>query len=76
METVASKLTKKYQATIPESVRRVLQLKAGDTIAFEIEGDEIYLRKVNPTDVAFHQSLQATLTEWASKADDEAYRDL
>ncbi len=76
METVTSKLTKKYQATIPEPVRRQLHLEAGDSIAFDIEGDEIHLRKSRPVDLVFAQSLEKTMNEWASEADEEAYRDL
>jgi len=76
MQTSTSKLTKKYQATIPEPVRRVLHLEAGDAIAFDIEGDAIHLRKARMLDLAFAKSLEGTLTEWSSEADEEAYRDL
>lgn len=76
MDTATSKLTKKYQATIPQPVRRLLHLEAGDTIAFDIEGDDVYLRKARPVDLAFARSLEDTLSEWASEADEEAYRDL
>lgn len=76
METATSKLTKKYQATIPEPVRRLLHLEAGDAIAFDIEGGDIHLRKARPVDLAFTQSLEGTLSEWVSEADEEAYRDL
>jgi AbrB family looped-hinge helix DNA binding protein len=76
VETATSKLTKKYQATIPEPVRRVLQLKAGDAVAFDIEGDSIKLRKARSVDLAFAHSLEGTLSEWMSAADEDAYRDL
>ncbi|MGB1110184.1 MAG: AbrB/MazE/SpoVT family DNA-binding domain-containing protein [Gammaproteobacteria bacterium] len=76
METATSKLTKKYQATIPEPVRRRLHLGAGDSIAFDIQGDEVHLRKARSVDIAFAKSLEPTLSEWASEADEEAYRDL
>ena len=76
METATSKLTKKYQATIPEPVRRHLHLKAGDAIAFEINGDQVQLRKARPVDLAFARTLEDTLNEWTSAADEEAYRDL
>jgi len=76
MQTVTSKLTKKYQATIPEQVRRLLHLEAGDAIAFDIEDDDVHIRKARPVDIAFVQSLEGTLNEWASEADEEAYRDL
>ncbi len=76
MRTATSKLTKKYQATIPEPVRRLLHLEAGDAIAFDIEDTDVHLRKARPVDLAFAQSLEGTLNEWASEADEEAYRDL
>ena len=76
METATSKLTKKYQATIPEPVRRLLHLDAGDAITFDIDGEDVHLRKARSVDLAFTRSLEETLTEWASEADEEAYRDL
>jgi len=76
MQTTTSKLTKKYQATIPEPVRRLLHLESGDEIAFDIENDDVHLRKARPVDLAFAQSIEGTLTEWMSKADEEAYHDL
>ena len=76
MQTATSKLTRKYQATIPEPVRELLHLNAGDEIAFDIEDELVHLRKARPVDLAFTQSLEGTLNEWASEADEEAYRDL
>jgi antitoxin PrlF len=76
MQTPTSKLTSKYQATIPEPVRRLLHLEAGDAIAFDIDDTTVQLRKARPVDLAFAQGLEGTLTEWSSAADDEAYRDL
>jgi len=76
MHTATSKLTKKYQATIPEPVRQLLHLDAGDEIAFDIEDDDVHLRKARPVDLAFAQSIEGTLNEWTSEADEEAYRDL
>lgn len=76
MKTSTSKLTSKYQATIPEPVRRILHLQAGDAIAFDIENDQIRLRKARPVDIAFAHALEGTLSEWQSDADEEAYREL
>ena len=74
METVTSKLTSKYQATIPESVRKRLLLEAGDTVAFDIDDDkQIKVRKARPVDMAFVQALESTMTEWESEFDVEAY---
>lgn len=76
MQTATSKLTKKYQATVPESVRKKLELKAGDVIAFDIENDYIKLRKARPIDIEFSSALIPTLSEWESQNDEEAYNDL
>ena len=76
MKTATSKLTKKYQATIPEPVRQLLHLDTGDEIAFDFEDDDVHLRKARPVDLAFAQSIEGTLNEWTSDADEEAYHDL
>ncbi|MDP2064620.1 MAG: type II toxin-antitoxin system PrlF family antitoxin [Burkholderiaceae bacterium] len=71
-----SKLTSKFQATVPTPVRRALQLKAGDVIGFEIEGSEVRLRRATVLDLAFAQALGGTLTEWSSAKDDQAFQNL
>ena len=76
MRTTTSKLTRKYQATIPEPVRRLLQLEAGDAVAFDIADSTVKLRKARPVDLVFAQGLEGTLTEWDSPTDDAAYHDL
>ena len=76
MQTAISKLTKKYQATVPEVVRSKLELKAGDVIAFEIDNGIIKIRKARPIDIEFSSALVPTLSEWESQNDEEAYNDL
>lgn len=76
MQTVTSKLTKKYQATVPKKVREKLGLDAGDVIAFEIEDDMIKIRKARPIDIEFSKALIPTLNEWESQNDEEAYSEL
>lgn len=71
-----SKVTSKYQATIPREVREFLGVKQGDTVRYEIDGGEVKLRRATPMDLAYHGAVAATLTEWNSKADDDAYEDL
>ena len=72
----SSKLTSKFQTTVPLPVRKALNLKAGDMVGFEIEGNEVRLRRATPLDLAFSQALEATLSEWSSKADELAFKDL
>lgn len=76
MQTTTSKLTRKYQATIPGPVRTLLKLEAGDAIAFDLELDHVRVRKARPADLAFASALESTLREWNSDADEQAYRDL
>lgn len=71
-----SKLTAKGQTTIPRQVRDKLALQPGDLIAFEIQGDVVRLRKVEPVDVGYLRAVQTTLSEWESPEDAEAYDDL
>ncbi len=76
MKTTTSKLTSKFQATIPKPVRKILHLGSGDVIAFDIEDDGIHVRKARSTDLLFIKALEGTMSEWESEADEEAYRDL
>jgi len=76
MRRAVSKLTRKYQATIPAPVREALELEAGDTIAFDIDGRQIRLRKARPVDLEFARALEGSLGEWGGEADEEAYGSL
>jgi AbrB family looped-hinge helix DNA binding protein len=71
-----SRLTRKYQATIPAEVRRALRLKQGDVVQFEIDGDRVTLRRQTREDRAYLKALETTLSEWSSPHDEEAYGDL
>ena len=73
---VVSKLTSKYQATIPASVREALGIKQGDSIAFDYDASGVRLRRAQPIDLIYAQALPATLEEWYSAADEMAYREL
>jgi antitoxin PrlF len=72
-----SKLTTKYQTTVPAAVREALCLEKGDALAFEIaDGGAVTVRKAVALDQAFAVALQSQLSEWDSDEDDEAYRGL
>ena len=76
-EIVVSKMTSKNQITVPALVRDVLCLEKGDSLLFTVGDDgSVRVRKAVATDEAFARALEATLPEWASPADDEAYRGL
>jgi len=71
-----SKLTKKYQTTVPKEVRKFLKLAQGDKVDFEIYNNQVIIRKITPLEIEYLQSLENTLEEWNSKEDDEAYNGL
>jgi len=72
-----AKITAKGQTTIPQQVRAALSVSAGDLIAWEVGADgTATVRRVSPLDIEYLRAVEATLTEWASSADDEAYRAL
>ena len=72
MKISTSKLTQKFQATVPAPVRKKLKLHAGDTIAFEIKSDGILVRKARPFDMELCSALTPTLSEWNSPNDEES----
>lgn len=71
-----SRVTKKYQATIPQAVREALDITHGDCIGFEIIQGQVVLKKVQPLDWDYLDTVSGTLSEWRSQADEEAYSDL
>ena len=75
MTTAYSKLTVKAQTTVPKPVREALRLKAGDAIAYEIEGGRVTLRREGG-DRAYLKALESTLSEWDTPEDADAYDDL
>lgn len=70
---IISKLTSKAQTTIPQAVRNALNLKAGDELAYAIDGDRVVITRRN-------RSVQddpfGAFSEWHSDADSQAYADL
>jgi antitoxin PrlF len=72
-----SRLTSKYQATIPIEIREHLHLKKGDQVVYELLPDNsVVVRKILPLDIQYLKSLNSTLTEWKSDDDEQAYKNL
>lgn len=72
-----SKITSKYQATIPKKIRETLELNSGDTIAFQItESGVVILQKSKPIDKVYLQELNDTMSEWNSEEDEQSYKHL
>jgi len=41
-----SKVTRNYQITIPCEIREMLDIKEGEYVEFEIEGDKVIIRSI------------------------------
>lgn len=82
MET--AKITSKGQMTIPKHIRERAHLNTGDVLVLDMENGRIVMRKLAPRegakdavkDGAYLRSVQATLEEWSSPEDEDAWRDL
>ena len=68
---LTSTLSAKGQTTIPARVRRLLDITAGDTINYEMEGDAVRIRKTTPLDIEWAKAVESTLTEWSADDDDD-----
>ena len=44
--SILVRITRKYQVTIPKEIREKLNLKVGDLLKVELEGDKIVLRPI------------------------------
>lgn len=73
MNAPVSKLTSKAQTVIPKVVRERLGLRPGDLVRYLFKGRSVVIERA-PTDI--EDDPFATFTEWASEADEEAYRSL
>ena len=75
--TAIAKITSKYQTTVPQEIRAILNIKPGDLIAWEQTADgAVQVRRVQPLDLEYLRAVEGTMSEWAGKADEEAYFDL
>ena len=76
MNVLHSRITSKSQTTIPKKVREALKVGPGDTLVYELEKGRVIVRKATGLDRAYLGAVQATLSEWDSPQDDEAYNNL
>ena len=71
-----ARITARGQTTIPKSIREEANLCEGDLLAFEVEGDHVTVRKMVARRDEYLQGLSESLSEWASREDEVAWRDL
>lgn len=73
-DILISKITSKSQTVIPKEVREKLSLHPGDVIRYKIINGRVEMEKLRSEITQDDPFL--TFTEWASAADDEAFKDL
>ncbi len=71
-----AKITSKGQTTIPVSIRKAAQLENGDSVLFELKEDYVILKKIRLPEDDYLKSISATLHEWHSPEDEEAWSEL
>ena len=71
-----AKISARGQTTIPKRIRDEFGLNDSDVISFEVEDDHLIVRKVTRAQDDYLQGVSATLSEWASPEDEDAWRDL
>jgi antitoxin PrlF len=71
---ITSKLTSKSQTTVPQSVRRALRLKPGDSLAYKIADGQVILTRATAGSIA--DDPFGSFDEWRGKEDEEAYASL
>jgi antitoxin PrlF len=71
---ITSRLTTKAQTTIPQPIRVALQLKEGDELVYQIDGERVILSKAQRKKAA--DDPFRTFVEWDSAADRKAYAKL
>jgi antitoxin PrlF len=73
MKQAVSRLTSKAQTVIPKAVRERLGLRPGDFVRYRIEGKKVVIERAR---TEADDDPFAVFGEWATEADDEAYRSL
>jgi AbrB family looped-hinge helix DNA binding protein len=68
-----ARITSKGQMTIPKKIRDAAHLIAGDMVTLVVEGEQVTIRKLPQADDAYLKGVQATLEEWSSAEDEEAW---
>lgn len=71
-----AKITSKSQTTVPAEVRKALNARPGDTLAYRIGPDGVILTRAEPLDWDYLGSLEKTLGEWNTAEDAAAFDDL
>jgi antitoxin PrlF len=73
MSAPVSRITSKAQTVVPKAVREKLGLKPGDLLRYVFEGGRVVIERVR---TEAEDDPFAAFHEWASEADERAYKSL
>jgi antitoxin PrlF len=73
---IQGRITAKSQTTIPRAVRAALDVGPGDSVAYEIRGKEVVMKRAPTPPKDMFLANFSTFTEWDSEADRIAYANL
>ena len=74
---LTAKVSSKGQVVLPKEVRKQMNIKAGDTVAFLPDKDgNAVLRRVDPLDAAFLRLASESFADWNHPEAERAFRDL
>ena len=64
------------RTTIPRSIREAAGIYVGDTLAFEVRGEQVVVRKAFRDREGAARDVFEIMSEWTLSEDEEAWRDL
>jgi AbrB family looped-hinge helix DNA binding protein len=74
---LTAKVSSKGQVVLPKEVRKQMNIKAGDTVAFLPDKDgNAVLRRIDPLDAAFLRLACESFADWNHPEAERAFRDL
>ncbi len=71
-----SRVSSKGRITIPKPLRRRLGLSSGDVVEYQLDGPRVIVTRRASIDSEWASAISATVGEWDSPEDDNAFRDL
>ena len=71
-----ARMSARGRTTIPRSIREAAGIYAGDTLAFEVRGERVVVRKASRDGDGATRDVFEIMSEWTSSEDEDAWRDL
>ena len=76
MQIYTETLSDNYSVQLPADLVALLEIEAGDTVVFQVKGNHATISGLELANTESQSSAEELFSEWASAADDEAYRRL